>query len=63
MGEYTPHILEQSWILFLPAPYTYTLWWPWVKNFSGEYSLGAGHFNNFPRYIWIDQDLKKSMGY
>jgi peptide/nickel transport system substrate-binding protein len=63
MGEYTPHILEQSWILFLPAPYTYTLWWPWVKNFSGEYSLGAGHFNNFPRYIWIDQDLKKTMGY
>jgi peptide/nickel transport system substrate-binding protein len=63
IGEATPYILEQSWYLTLPAPYTFQLWWPWVKNYNGEYSLGGGHFYNFTHYIWIDQELKKSLGY
>ncbi len=63
IGETTPYVLEQSWYLTLPAPYTYQLWWPWVKNYNGEYALGGGHFYNFTHYIWVDQELKASMGY
>ncbi|MDR3121221.1 MAG: ABC transporter substrate-binding protein [Clostridiales bacterium] len=63
IGDSTPYVLEQAWYLVMPAPYTYTMWWPWVKNYSGEYALGSGHFYNFTKYIWIDQALKASMGY
>jgi peptide/nickel transport system substrate-binding protein len=62
LGEYTPYILEQAWYLFLPVPYTYTVWQPWVQNYNGENSIGAGHFGNYPRYIWIDRELKKTLG-
>lgn len=39
------------------------LWQPWVKGYQGE--LYVGVFNSGPIYarVWIDQDLKKEMGY
>jgi len=37
-------------------------WWPWLKNYSGE--ANVGYFEQtFPTWIWLDQSLKKSMGY
>jgi peptide/nickel transport system substrate-binding protein len=63
IGDLTPYVLQQSWYLQLPAAYTWTTWWPWVKNYNGEYSLGAGHFYSYPKYIWIDQNAKKAAGY
>ena len=57
-----PYLLELAPVVWEPAPYSYSLWWPWVKNFHGEGSVG--YFACFPyQYIWIDQPLKKSMGY
>ncbi len=45
-----------------PLGTQYYFWWPWVKNYSAEQSLGLA--NNYVRkYIWIDQELKKAMGY
>ena len=38
-------------------------WWPWLKNFSGEYSLADQGTASIMPYIWIDQVLKKEMGY
>jgi peptide/nickel transport system substrate-binding protein len=38
-------------------------WWPWVKNYYGEFedsSWGVGYFLST---MWIDQDLKAEMGY
>ena len=55
--------LAQLYYLPLPAPYIYTFWQPWVKNYHGEYYVGYLHVFNFTRWIWIDQSLKKSMGY
>lgn len=49
------YLVEQSFYIPRPTPYTYTLWWPWLQNFYGQ--LG------FSKYYWIDSDLKKSMGY
>ncbi len=43
------------------CPPGYHMWWPWVKNYHGESSLGYTNFPNFIKYIWIDQDMKKSM--
>ena len=56
IGDATPYILQQSWYLTLPAPYTFTVWWPQVKNFDGEFCLSGGDFYSYPRYIWIDQN-------
>ena len=45
-----------------PMSSLYNFWWPWVKNYNGE--LTIGYYNSiWPQYIWIDQDLKKAMGY
>ena len=63
MEEITPYILEQCWMIDLPLPYDFTAWWPWVGNFNGEYSIGYLNMWNFPKYIWIDEELKESMGY
>ena len=39
-------------------------WWPWLRNYNGEYALDddSGFFAMLP-YIWIDEDLKKEMGF
>jgi len=58
-----PHVLDQAWGIFVPVPYTYHLWWPWVKNFHGEVGTGYARFNRNMRYLWVDQELKRSMGY
>ena len=39
-------------------------WWPWVNNYYGELEAGVGP-NMVPMIssLWIDQKLKKGMGY
>ena len=45
-----------------PALVRYNFWWPWLKNYHGE--LTVGYYNVIsPQYIWLDQDLKEAMGY
>jgi len=39
-----------------------SLWWPWLKNFDAVQSLDVGGYY-YQKYMWIDQTLKKSMGY
>ncbi|MEK7354097.1 MAG: ABC transporter substrate-binding protein, partial [Chloroflexota bacterium] len=58
-----PHLLDEAWGIFMPVPYVYHMWWPWVKNFRGELSTGYARSWRHTRYAWIDQELKKSMGY
>jgi len=36
------------------------LWQPWLKGYSGEYIAGPAHY--YAR-MWVDQKLKKTMGY
>jgi peptide/nickel transport system substrate-binding protein len=59
--EILPYLLEQAYVIALPASYNYRFWWPWVKNYSGEASVGYYNVLNYTKYIWIDQELKKSM--
>jgi len=62
-AELMPYLLEQVYAIALPAAYSYRFWWPWVRNYSGEMSVGYYSVYNFAKYVWIDQELKESMGY
>jgi peptide/nickel transport system substrate-binding protein len=50
-----PYVLRNAWYIERPQPFTYSFWWPWLKNYNGEYSAG------FWQYAWIDQNMKKTM--
>jgi peptide/nickel transport system substrate-binding protein len=63
-AEMIPYLLEQCYVVQLCGPDSYRFWWPWVKNYSGEGSIGYYKgYGSFLQYIWIDEDLKESMGY
>lgn len=55
--------LNDAPYVVLPTPYNYRAWWPWVKNYDGELRAGAVKPGPIYARIWIDQDLKKKMGY
>ena len=61
--EVTPYILEQAWSIELPTPYSFVTWQPWVKEYSGESTIGYLNFYSYAIYLWIDQDLKEAMGH
>ncbi len=60
--ELMKYILPKAFVIPTPRYPTYTLWWPWLKNYSGETNVGWLAFN-WPWWVWVDQDLKASMGY
>jgi peptide/nickel transport system substrate-binding protein len=57
------YILEQVPGIILNGSYYYAAWWPWVKNYYGEQRVGAHRAAPIIARIWIDQKLKKKMGY
>jgi peptide/nickel transport system substrate-binding protein len=65
--ELMKYVLDQAWVIPMVQPPRYTLWWPWVKNYHGEvqvnHSVGDVSGLSWSTFVWIDQDLKKSMGY
>jgi peptide/nickel transport system substrate-binding protein len=54
--ERVPHV-------WLPTEMVYRAWWPWVKNYGGELRVGAMRPGPIYARIWIDEKLKKKMGY
>jgi len=61
--EMTREVIDQAPYIWLPIQYRYTAWWPWVKNYDGELRVGAVKPGPIYARIWIDQELKKKMGY
>ncbi len=59
----TREILDKAPYIWLPTPYMYSAWWPWVKNYNGELRAGAVRPGPIYARMWIDQELKKKMGY
>lgn len=57
------YVLDQAYVISRPIYPTTTFWWPWLKNYSGEQSVGYIFQDTWAMWAWIDQDLKKSMGY
>jgi peptide/nickel transport system substrate-binding protein len=61
--EMTREIVDKAPYIWLPVQHLYTAWWPWVKNYDGELRVGAVKPGPVYARIWIDQELKKKMGY
>ncbi len=59
----TREILDKAPYIWLPVPYVHTAWWPWVKNYGGELRAGAERPGPIHSRMWVDQELKKKMGY
>ena len=57
------YVLDQAYVISRPIYPLTTFWWPWVKNYSGEYSVGYIRWDNWVTWAWMDEGLKKSMGY
>ncbi|MBI4181200.1 MAG: hypothetical protein HY528_04640 [Chloroflexi bacterium] len=62
MKELNLFVTPKAYYAYTAVPYAWNFWQPWLKNFHGERQLGI--FQNGPvwKYVWIDQELKKSMG-
>jgi ABC-type transport system substrate-binding protein len=61
--EIYPYLVDQSYIIPIVAPYSYMAWQPWLKGYYGERQIGLWNGADFYLYSWIDQELKKSMGF
>jgi len=59
--ELMKHVLDQAYVIPAASYPTYCYWWPWIKNYSGERSIGYFWVQSWPQYIWVDQQLKDSM--
>jgi len=57
--ELVPYLAELVWLIPLPTPYYYALWQPWVGGYHGELSVGTTSNENYPIYLWVDNDIKK----
>jgi peptide/nickel transport system substrate-binding protein len=60
--EMLKYVLDQAWCVPFPAGYNYVFWWPWLKNYHGELSVGYDNTPNWAKFVWIDRDLKQRIG-
>jgi peptide/nickel transport system substrate-binding protein len=61
--ELTAFLLDNAYAIQAPHYPNYCMWWPWLKNYSGEVSVGYMRGEvNWVTYIWVDQALKNTMG-
>jgi hypothetical protein len=56
-----PYLLEQCYVIPLPSAYLYNLWWPWAKNYHGEYCVGYYDYYITNKYQWRDVALKNQI--
>ena len=56
-------MLDLAPYIWLPTGYSYTAWWPWVKNYNGETRAGAVRPGPIYARIWIDREMKRAMGF
>ena len=56
-----PYVIEQCWVIAKPNPYTFVIWWPWVKNWHGELQVGYVNYPSYLKYRWQDVALKQKM--
>jgi peptide/nickel transport system substrate-binding protein len=59
--EFVPFLVDLSHAISPPGPYNFVIWQPWLRDYNGEYTVGQWNAFEFPKYIWIDQDMKEDM--
>lgn len=60
--ELTKYVLGQAFQVPGEIGPSFTMWWPWLKNYSGETSVGY-YDGIWPQWVWVDETLKKSLGH
>ncbi|NDG40871.1 MAG: ABC transporter substrate-binding protein [Betaproteobacteria bacterium] len=63
LKDMTREAVAKAPFIWLPTRHAYTAWWPWVKNYGGELRGGGGRPAPVYARVWIDQAMKKRMGY
>jgi peptide/nickel transport system substrate-binding protein len=63
LKEMTREIVDKAPYIWLPTPYVFQAWWPWVKNYDGEMRAGAVRPGPIYARIWVDQEMKQKMGF
>ncbi|HEY93565.1 MAG TPA: ABC transporter substrate-binding protein [Dehalococcoidia bacterium] len=63
LKQYGSYILEQAIGIWLPVPYAYHMWWPWLQNYHGEGNMGFVQPEFFIYYSWLDTEMRTEMGY
>jgi hypothetical protein len=61
--ELMKYFLDQAYVVTAPHYAQSNFYWPWLKNYSGEYMIGYYDQYYWAAYIWIDEALKESMGH
>lgn len=59
--ELTAYMLEQVFAVPAPRYPNYCMWWPWLKNYSGEVNVGYMVSDNWVKWAYIDEVLKDEM--
>ena len=57
------YAIQQKWFIWGSRTPQFNLNQPWVVGYSGETQLGSCGWGRVFTRLWIDQDLKKEMGY
>ena len=58
------YTIEKHYQIWGPKPPTFVVHQPWIKGYNGESNhLGPNERWDMLARLWIDQDLKKEMGY
>ena len=55
--------IREHWGLIKSNAPKFSLSQPWVEGYSGEFGMGWGERNTFMARLWIDSELKESMGH
>ena len=67
LGKYSKeadlYAVSQHWQLSGPVEPSYNVTQPWLKGHNGEFYMGVWNKNALYVRLWIDQDLKKQMGF
>jgi len=59
--EVSEYVLDQCWMIQMPAVYSYCMWQPWLKGYHGETAVGRNNLEVWPKYAWVDAALKAEM--
>ena len=61
--EWDMYAIENHWGVYGGVGPAWVVWQPWLGGYNGELQLGAAAHYAIPARIWIDQELKESMGH
>jgi peptide/nickel transport system substrate-binding protein len=63
LREMNVYVIEQCPYILLPVGNVLRYAWPWVKNYYGEHCAGSVCPGPIHSTIWIDEDMRTTMGY